>query len=175
MRKYRKGKRDRIINHFMNVTFFTYCLLFVKVAFFPIDLVDTSMAVGFRPHNNIIPFTSMWESVTSSVSPTVAMRQVGGNILLFIPLGFYLSFWWKRINCASKSMVMGMVFSLTIEVVQFILSLLLNGIYRVFDIDDVILNTLGFVIGFILFKMARPYITNSFAKKQLLNNKNESK
>lgn len=63
----------------------------------------------------------------------------GGNIVWFVPLGMYLKWLdkWKIRTIA----VMGLLFSLFIETMQYILG---TGIS---ELDDLILNTLGAVIG----------------------------
>ena len=64
-----------------------------------------------------------------------------GNVILFIPVGVLLPVvsGWKKIW---KNLVMGVGFSLMIEVIQLITS---RGC---FDLDDVLLNGLGTVVGF---------------------------
>ena len=67
------------------------------------------------------------------------------NIALFIPLGFML----PMLNQASRkwdiTLACGFFFSLTIEIFQ-----LFNS--RITDIDDLITNTLGTLIGYLIFK-----------------------
>ena len=64
-----------------------------------------------------------------------------GNIILFIPFGFLLPCVtdWNRMR---KTVVTGIGFSLLIETIQLITS------QGCFDFDDVILNSLGCVIGY---------------------------
>lgn len=68
------------------------------------------------------------------------------NILLFIPFGILLPFIWRKINKPAYIAGAGFAFSFFIE-----LSQLLNN--RRSDIDDLILNTLGAMIGFALYKI----------------------
>ena len=68
------------------------------------------------------------------------------NILLFIPLGLLAPVVEKKINKLSGIIANGLFLTLLIEMSQ-----LLNN--RRTDIDDVILNTLGAVIGFAIFKL----------------------
>lgn len=69
------------------------------------------------------------------------------NILLFIPLGFLLPYMNTKMNSAKYAVMIGMLFSLIIE-----LSQLLNN--RSTDIDDLMLNTFGAAIGYGVFKVA---------------------
>ena len=68
------------------------------------------------------------------------------NVVLFVPLGFLLPLIWENKNSPWKILLAGLSFSLLIE-----LSQLLN--VRNTDIDDLLLNTLGAVIGFGLFRL----------------------
>jgi hypothetical protein len=78
-----------------------------------------------------------------------AIFQVGMNIVFFIPLGIFarLLFRWKII----PTIIIGVLTSLTIETAQ------LTGAfgfypcsYRLFDVDDLMINTFGALLGFIL-------------------------
>ncbi len=68
------------------------------------------------------------------------------NIILFIPFGFLVPLIWKKLNRPSFIIGFGFLFSLLIESSQ-----LLNN--RSADIDDLILNTLGAFIGFVVFRL----------------------
>lgn len=67
------------------------------------------------------------------------------NVVLFLPLGSLLPLLWPKQDKLWKILLAGAAFSLLIE-----LSQLLN--FRNSDIDDLLLNTLGAVIGFALYR-----------------------
>lgn len=68
------------------------------------------------------------------------------NIVMFVPLGFFIPLIWKQMGKLSDAILAGATFSILIE-----LSQLLS--YRGTDIDDLITNTLGAAIGYIIYKM----------------------
>lgn len=70
------------------------------------------------------------------------------NILLFLPLGFLLPLLWPNYNRFWRILLFGAALSLLIEFSQ-----LLN--IRSTDIDDLLLNTLGALLGFLLFRLYR--------------------
>ena len=70
-------------------------------------------------------------------------KQVFGNILLFIPLGYYLTK-YCNIKRFGGIFLTSLLSSLSIEVVQ-------HFIGRSFDIDDVILNVVGGIVGFLIY------------------------
>lgn len=71
------------------------------------------------------------------------------NILLLIPFGFGLPFITNfRMK---KIVVIGALFSIVIELLQLITGFMAKITFRVADINDVIFNTIGVAIGYILF------------------------
>lgn len=71
------------------------------------------------------------------------------NILLFVPFGYGLSFITDF--RAQKIILSGIIFSMVIELLQFITGRVADVTFRVADINDVIFNTIGVVIGYVLF------------------------
>ena len=68
------------------------------------------------------------------------------NVLLFVPFGLFLPFIGSNIDKLKHTVHSGFSFSLLIEISQ-----LFNN--RRTDIDDLILNTLGTLIGYLLFRV----------------------
>lgn len=66
------------------------------------------------------------------------------NILLFMPLGFLLPTIWPQFRKIKNTVCAGFFFSLAIELNQ-----LLNN--RITDVDDLFTNTLGAIIGYVLY------------------------
>lgn len=71
------------------------------------------------------------------------------NILMLIPFGFGLPFITDL--RMKKTVLAGMLFSIGIEFLQFLSGHVAHMTFRVADIDDVIFNTLGTAIGYVLF------------------------
>ncbi|HIE6633627.1 TPA: VanZ family protein [Bacillus luti] len=67
------------------------------------------------------------------------------NIVLFMPLGFLLPTIWPHFRKMKNTVCAGFFFSLAIE-----LSQLLNN--RITDIDDLFTNTLGAMVGYLLYR-----------------------
>lgn len=70
-------------------------------------------------------------------------RQVIGNIILFIPFGYFATY-YAKLTKIRHIFFITFITSTTIEVVQ-------RFIGRSFDVDDIILNVVGGIIGFLLF------------------------
>ena len=76
------------------------------------------------------------------------IENIVGNVLLFIPLGMFLPFMIRKMNSIGGIALSGFALSYFIESVQLVSRIF--GNYRTVDIDDIILNTAGAVIGFIV-------------------------
>ncbi|MDV6039438.1 VanZ family protein [Bacillus sp. SM-B1] len=78
-----------------------------------------------------------------------AFLQVAFNVLLIVPFGIYLRYYFRR--SFLQTICISFCLSLFFELTQVTgLYGIYNCAYRLFDIDDLFLNTLGGVIGFII-------------------------
>ncbi|HDX9660919.1 TPA: VanZ family protein [Bacillus toyonensis] len=80
------------------------------------------------------------------------------NIVLFMPLGFLLPTIWSQFRKMKNTVCAGFFFSLAIELNQ-----LLNN--RITDIDDLFTNTLGAIIGYVLYRVLFKMIFTKEEKK----------
>lgn len=79
------------------------------------------------------------------------------NIIMFMPLGFLLPLIWKNFRNAKKVVLMGFLMSLAIEICQ-----LFN--IRTTDIDDLMMNTLGTLVGYCCWKVFSLIFRNAGTK-----------
>ena len=86
----------------------------------------------YHPLLNLIPFSEGID--ISSIL----------NIIALIPLGVALKVMWHRFSHFIPTMMVGLLFSIMIEVGQ------LFTLFRQSDINDIIMNTLGVIVGWIL-------------------------
>lgn len=126
--------------------FFT--LLFIIYILLLFELVSNTDVQGVS--NNFVPFR---EILRYEFGSKYFIWNVVGNMVIFIPFGFIVS----RILDSKKlikPLFLTFVASLTIELVQMYIG-------RSFDVDDILLNCVGGVIGFLL------YIALSAVRKHL--------
>jgi glycopeptide antibiotics resistance protein len=71
------------------------------------------------------------------------------NILLLVPFGFGLPFITN--HRMKKIVVIGALFSIVLELLQLMSALMAKITFRIVDINDVIFNTVGVAVGYILF------------------------
>lgn len=86
--------------------------------------------IRFDPHFNWIPFAYMFSDFTNSFL----------NVLLFVPLGFFLPLYWKNFKKLHWTVLFGFCTSLLIEILQIFT-------FRATDVNDLITNTLGTLAG----------------------------
>lgn len=91
---------------------------------------------------NLIPFKEMFRYTFMS---RLFIKNVLGNLFMFIPLGFYASYILK-IHKARYSLLFVAIVSTTIELTQL-------SIGRVFDIDDILLNIIGGLLGYYYYQI----------------------
>lgn len=95
---------------------------------------------------NIVPFVDMYQILFHSVDIMVPIRNLGFNILLFVPFGFFMAMRKPLSNRRlGQITLIGAILSLGIEVVQYAIPM-----GRTADINDVILNTIGASLGCVI-------------------------
>ena len=94
--------------------------------------------LSWLPNVNLIPFSDFRDSRFLWLS--------GMNVLLTVPLGFLLPMVWQKYRNFGDTLLAGFCTSLSIELLQ-----LFSG--RSTDIDDLIFNTLGVCLGFLVAKL----------------------
>jgi glycopeptide antibiotics resistance protein len=133
--------------------FYFYIITLIAVAIFPIPIGWLKEIWTYGGTNNFIPFASISNILfNDSLSFTIKMKQIIGNIILFIPMWFLIPLIFKSQNSFKKVLLIWILASFSIELLQYIISLFLGFSYKVSDVDDILLNGLGVIISFILFK-----------------------
>ena len=76
-------------------------------------------------------------------------KQVLGNFVMLLPLGIYLPLLYKRLRGFFPVLLVSLLVSIFIEFLQLITR------YRSVDIDDVLLNTVGACIGYLIYRVVK--------------------
>ena len=101
-------------------------------------------------HYNLVPFAEIRRFLTAGKKLTAGavFLNLGGNIIGFIPFGFFLPVIDRHFRSVPKVTFLGMLLSAAVELTQLVPKI------GTCDVDDVILNTLGTLIGVLLFMYA---------------------
>jgi len=78
---------------------------------------------------------------------SIMLINLAGNIVAFMPLGFLLPLVFKQTNRLIVVTRITLLTSIMAEICQFIFNV--GGL----DIDDVLLNTIGGVLGYIIYRL----------------------
>ena len=122
----------------------------IRFTFFPMSKVDGriqplifDIATAFPFRVNLIPFVNLFDYDNKRD----LLLNVIGNVAMFIPSGIVLPIVYKRLDTFGRVLVAGAGISLCIEIIQ------LPFRVRATDIDDLVLNTVGVIVGYGLYSL----------------------
>jgi len=133
-----------------------YALWAADLLFFPL-LVDSRLRAsvgditGSLGWINLVPLATI--SAQLGGIPSVALRQIGGNVGLLLPLGLIGPVLMPSLRWVSRLALVALCVSVAIEVVQ-LAGTLTGFIERSVDVDDVLLNVAGALIGWLMWRTA---------------------
>lgn len=136
----------------LQLLFLINLLVIYRVTFHPFSKVDGQVqpllfdvATAWPFRINLVPFVNLLDYP----SKKEILINVIGNGALFIPTGIVTPLIYPHLNSFKKTVLTGFLISLTIEIIQ------LPFAVRCSDVDDLILNTLGCVIGYGILSLVR--------------------
>lgn len=109
----------------------------------------------FNPHINLIPFKDGF---------TIENLL---NIVLFMPLGFFLPTLWEKYRNIWSTFYYGLFLTLFIEVGQLFVD-------RETDINDLMMNTIGAIVGWVIFNAMRRIFRKFFTKTAINISSNDT-
>lgn len=155
---FRKQERNESA---INILLFIYFCGVFEVALLPIPMNDkqilANQALKFGLNYNTQPFfIDLFVSQYSSY-----MDYLIPNIVMLVPFGFLMNYKLKKPSFL-KIVLLSMTFSLCIEMTQLMMQLTLYT-RRVADINDLVSNTFGGMLGWSLYMLCAPAIEKIFA------------
>ena len=131
---YIKVNHEKFIfyKEFLNIIFVIYALLLFQML--------TNAELNTTGGLNLIPFT---EILRYKIGTPGFNLNVIGNIVIFIPFGYFVSGYVKATKI-SHILFISVITSTTVESVQ-------RFIGRSFDVDDILLNVVGAITGFLFY------------------------
>ena len=105
-----------------------------------------------RANLNLEPFHTIrlfLKVLDSRIYSTTAIINLGGNVILFIPLGFFLPRVFPSLNKSWRTLLATTIIISAVELTQ------LFTLLGCCDIDDLILNVMGATLGYILHKTTK--------------------
>ena len=143
-----QDRNQRIQDTILGIMF----ALILEVTLFPIAINQDALNHIIEKHTfsyNLVPLVKGFNAI--KYGSKVVLAEMGLNVLLFIPIGYVL----RRFHGVKRSVLnvvmIGFMISLTIELVQLV-SMYQGLNVRIFDVDDLILNTIGTLIGALIYR-----------------------
>lgn len=147
-----KSKHIAVKREFQLLLVYICVVVVARFTFFPFGKVNGEIqplvfdaASAFPPRFNLVPLVHLFDYPKASE----ALLNLIGNTAMFIPLGIVWPSVFKTLDRHEKVIASGAGFSLLIEILQ------LPFFDRVSDVDDLILNSLGFFMGYGLYLIVK--------------------
>lgn len=138
----------RRIQHVGRVLFVCYLLVLLYLLFLS-EGFGHRLSENREYRYNLVPFREIHRYWRYRFKlGKLAFLNLGGNILGFCPLGFMLPILNRRCRSVIRTVSMGCCLSLAVECVQLVFRL------GSFDVDDILLNTLGTFLGVLAFRLS---------------------
>lgn len=147
----RKSGREQSLLHIAAVFVFCYYLFGILT----VAGIGYTSTISFSPKISLIPFLGM---ITGPIDTIL-------NLILFVPLGVFLPFLYKKYHHIKTVALTGFLFSLSVEIVQ------MFG-WGSSDINDLIINTAGACLGYWIYYLLSKALPNNFRKKLQSENVN---
>ena len=104
-----------------------------------------------RPHR---PWDPAWQTLIHWIPFDVDPISMIANVVMFLPFGVLVPLIWPRMEATARIVWLGLAASLAIELTQFVFLLTLNS-RRTVDVNDLIANAGGAVLGLWLMRLIR--------------------
>ena len=125
--------------------------------YFEVYGVNQSAGVNLVPLHTIYDYAFQTNGQVSDWG-MVSLLNLAGNVFLFSPIGFFLPVIWRRLQSFQKIFWIGLGTTCLIEFVQYFIG-------RSSDVDDIILNTIGVLIGYWAFILFEKIGFEAFVRK----------
>ena len=140
---------------FIRLLFLTYAGLMLWLLFgqrFEGGQLDITLD-GSGENLNLVPFETLrlyWRLLQEGTSEALlrhAIINLVGNVVMFVPLGWFLPGVWRVFRGVFRTTIFGASLICLVELLQYITGL------GSCDIDDLILNTAGILLGYCIWRL----------------------
>lgn len=127
-------------------------VVMVRFTFFPFSRVNGRVQPLVFDPGNWFPFRINWVPFVNLLDypeKRDIIINIVGNSAMFIPVGVIWPLVFQKLNTHAKAIAAGVGTSLCIEILQ------LPFCDRVTDVDDLILNSLGYLVGYGIYLLVK--------------------
>ncbi|GEO04020.1 hypothetical protein AAE02nite_16840 [Adhaeribacter aerolatus] len=149
---------NNFLKYFFRASLCIYLVVLCWVLFFQVGTTDRD-TYFVNPDDHLLPFHSTIEMLKKAFAYRYAphgdqfrdifLINIMGNLVLLLPWGFLAPLVLGKLHNVKRVAISGFLISFSAEVIQFTFSL------GIADVDDLIYNTIGAVMGFYLLQIAK--------------------
>lgn len=140
----RNRHRERsLLRMFVFYSFIYYMIHVIKFTLLPITFIPFRFPASVQ----LIPFYFVFDSIESGYIGSAYWQ----NFILLFPLGVFSPLLFRRLRNLKLTILTAFFVSTSIETIQLIMRSI--GSNRTFNVDDIILNTSGAIIGYFVYKI----------------------
>lgn len=133
----------------ISLAFIFYIIYVFKLTIFPIRLLNIELSKYSHLYYQIIPL----KTISKVLIHDNWKIQILGNIVLLLPMPLFIGFYQHYYITFKKSFAMIFFTSLSVEFTQLLINIITQNPNKVADIDDLMLNVLGGIIGWAIYSI----------------------
>lgn len=134
--------KKKILRKICMVLFFIYVIVLAYFVFFSDGYGRTVIHDEYRYNLHLFSEIKRFYVYSTNVGIVASVTNLAGNIVAFMPFGALIRWVRNKKTSLLCATVHTLLFSLTIEFVQLVTKV------GVFDVDDLVLNTIGGILGY---------------------------
>lgn len=161
MKNFKNKKIINISSELVVLLFGIYIIKIISLVWFPILIQFGSNIIVRSPIIWLNPINS-WIHIIKNNDIYGILYNIVGNLVLLFPLPIFLIYFYKKkVDSLLKMLIICFLVSLGIESFQYIESILISGVGRFIETNDIILNTTGGVLGYIFYDRCLSKLLNN--------------
>lgn len=133
------------------MAFVAYLVLLSYIMFFAETLGRADAARGYSYNLELFREIGRFIRHRDVLGMRAVLWNLGGNMLCFMPFGFFVPWMWRSADRWYLSVLLSLYLSLLIELTQLFMRV------GSFDVDDLLLNTIGGLLGFWCYRLWRRF------------------
>lgn len=152
-------KKTKLLRAFGKVLFLLYVVFLIYFLFLAEWYGRTEVSEEYRYNLELFREIKRFIVYREQLGAFAVFSNLCGNILIFVPYGFFISM-ASRSRGFFKTLISSMGLSLCVEIVQLFTRV------GSFDVDDILLNTVGGVLGYIMFALCNGIRRRYYERKR---------
>ena len=130
----------------ITILFVLYCALMLWLLLFQRIGQGVWVSPQLKPMSTITGYIRVLKHSKDTAHLLDAWKNLLGNLVMFVPLGFFVPYLWEKVRSFGKHLLTMAVIITAVELLQYVAAL------GTCDVDDLILNLLGTSVGWLLWK-----------------------